>query len=194
MADKTTSSNTDLKPGSSTADAKALSGEHDFGVRESDTVERAYTSANTKAADHGAQHPHDYEHKSRRDHGVGVADTGAGSGSAGDIDTDFVGLGGVGLSNNIDKPAPDDSGRDARDTDGSSDSAASGGHAKGENQTLVGQVGGRHEQINVVTTPDARTLDVGADGVSNTNDTEIDDSFRGEVSSSEASGRDDRGI
>ena len=185
---------TDLKPGSSTEDAKALSGEHDFGVPESNTVGRAYTSANTKAADHGAAQVQDFEHKGKRDHGVGGRDSGPGSSSGGDIDTDFVGLGGVGLATNIDKPAPDGSGRDARDTDGSSDNAASGGHAKGENQTLVGQVGGRHEQINVVTTPDARTLDVGADGVSNTGDTEIDDSFRGEISSAEASGRDDRGV
>ena len=189
MADTTNANNADLKPGSSTADAKALSGGHDFGVREGDVAGRTYTSANTKAADHGAAQAQDFEHQKRRDHGVGARDSGPGSGSGGDIDTDFVGIGGVGLSTNIDKQAKPD----ARDTDGSSDNAASGGHAKGENQTLVGQVGGRHEQINVVTPGDARTTSGGADDATNTSDTDIDDSFRGEVSSAEASGRDDKG-
>ena len=189
MASNSTPSKNDLKPGSSAADAAALSGKDDFGVHEKDVVERTYTSANTKAADHGAAQPNSYEHTGVRQSGAGARDSGPGSASAGDIDTDFVGLDGAGLSTNIDKHVP----RDASDTDGSSRNAASGGPAAGGNQTDVGKVGGLHEQVNVVTPGDRRTTGTGADEVSNTADTDIDDSFRGEISSAEASGRDTKG-
>ena len=179
----------DLKPGSSPADAAALVGSGDFGVAETDTVNRAYVSANTKASDPGNAQPHSFEHTGVRHSGSGARDNGPGSGSGGDLDTDVIGLDGAGLATNIDKQAP----RDASESDGSSDGPASGGHAKGEHQTLVGKVGGRHEQVNVVTPSDERTLNTGSDEASNTVDTDIDDSFRGEVSSAEASGRDQAG-
>lgn len=189
MSDPKTKNKADLKPGSSAADAAALSGKGDFGVHENDVVERTYTSENTKAADHGHGQPHSYEHTGVRQSGAGARDSGPGSASAGDIDTDFVGLGGVGLSLNIDKQAKPD----ASDSDGSSRNAASGGPAPGHNQTHVGEVGGPHPQVNVVTVGDTRTTNAGADEVSNTVDTDIDDSFRGEISSAEASGRDTLG-
>lgn len=176
----------DLKPGSSSADAAALSGERDFGIHEKDVAERTYTSQNTKAADHGSAQPNSYEHTGNRQSGAGARDSGPGSASGGDIDTDFVGLGGVGLSSNIDKQAP----HDASDTDGSSRNAASGNASTGQRPTDVGAVGGFHEQVNVVTAGNDGNSDAGADAVSHTDPNDIDDSFRGEVSSAEASGRD----
>ena len=194
-----------LKPGSSRADAAALSSTKDFGIAEDNVAERTYTSENTKQADHGATQPMDYEHQKRRDHGVGGRDSGPGSASGGDLDPSFVGIGGSSLAQDIDNPsaaetdvnpangAVDAHGPDKSYSDGSSDSAASGGHAQGENQTDVGKVGGPHPQINVVTPSDERTTNTGADQVSHRDAADIDDSFRGEISSSEASGRDDLG-
>ncbi|MDB5327667.1 MAG: hypothetical protein JWM57_3236 [Phycisphaerales bacterium] len=179
----------DLKPGSSAADAAALSGKGDFGIHEKDVAERTYTSENTRAADHGHAQANSYEHTGNRQSGAGARDNGPGSASGGDIDPDFVGLGGVGLSSNIDKQAP----HDASESDGSSHNAASGAPSKGQRPTDVGAVGGRHEQINVVTAGDDRTANTAADEISHTDEDDIDNSFRGEVSSAEASGRDDLG-
>lgn len=191
MATQSPKSKQDLKPGSSAADAAALSGKSDFGVHENDVVERTYTSENTKMADHGAAQKMDYEDTGVRDHGAGGRDSGPGSSSGGDVDTDFIGLDGKGvMATNIDKqPKPD-----ASDTDGNTSvNARSGGPAKGENETLVGKVGGRHEQVNVVTPADERTTNTGADEVSHRDADDADDSFRGEISSAEASGRDSLG-
>lgn len=189
MATTQTNDHNNLKPGSSAEDAAKLSGKGDFGVHENDVAGRSYTSANTKAADHGAAQPNSYEHRRVRESGAGGKDSGPGASSGGDIDTDFVGIGGVGLATNIDKQAP----RDARDTDGSSRNAASGGPSQGQRPADVGQVGGRHEQINVVTPADVRTTNAGSDEVSHAEEDNVDDSFRGEISSGEASGRDEAG-
>ncbi|HEX8324479.1 MAG TPA: hypothetical protein VF595_11265 [Tepidisphaeraceae bacterium] len=187
MADRTTKTSiADLKPGSNPADAAALSGRGDFGVHENDVVGRAYTSENTKAADPGHAQPNSYEHDGNRQSGAGGRDSGPGSASAGDIDTDFVGLGGSGMSTNIDKQAR----HDASESDGSSRNAASGGPAQGENQSFVGAIGGPHPQVNVVTAADIRTTNTGADEVSHADEDNVDDSFRGEISSAEADGRD----
>ncbi|MGC4032381.1 MAG: hypothetical protein QM754_11745 [Tepidisphaeraceae bacterium] len=59
---------------------------------------------------------------------------------------------------------------------------------------LVGKVGGPHPQVNVVGIPDSRTLGTGADAASNTDEDDVNDSFRGEISSAEASGRDDKEV
>ena len=181
-----TNSKENLKPGSSAADAAALSGKSDFGIHERDVAERTYTSENTKAADHGSTQANSYEHTGNRQSGAGARDSGPGSASAGDIDTDFVGLGGVGLSSNIDKQAP----HDASDTDGSSRNAASGAPSNGERPADVGAVGGVHEQVNVVKADVEGNSDAGADAISHSDEADIDNSFRGEVSSAEASGRD----
>src|SRR5436190_1846708 len=45
---KPASSKLTLHPGSSAADAKAVGGKNDFGARESDVIERQYTSQNAK--------------------------------------------------------------------------------------------------------------------------------------------------
>lgn len=178
-----------LKPGSNPADAAKVGGKGDFGVHENDVVGRAYTSANTKASDPGNAQANSFEHGEARQSGAGGHDSGPGSSSGGDIDTSVVGLGGSGLAQDIGK---DEQGG-AAETDGSSRNAASGGPARGENQTNVGKIGGAKPQLRDVMTPaDDRMLNVGADAASNVED-DADDSFRGEISSAEASGRDQAG-
>ena len=179
----------DLKPGSRAEDAAKVGGHGDFGVHENNVAERTYTSENTKHADPGASQPMSFEHDGRRQSGAGGHDSGPGSSSGGDIDTDFVGIGGSGLAADISKTV----GTGADQSDGTSRSAASGGPAQGRNETNVGKVGGAKPQINMVTPPDGRTRDAGSDEVSHAEEDNIDNSFRGEVSSAEASGRDDAG-
>lgn len=59
--------------------------------------------------------------------------------------------------------------------------------------TPHGKVGGDHSvKGSTITRPDARTLEGGADSATNAEGA-IDNAFQGEVSSGEASGRDDRG-
>lgn len=130
------------KPGSSPRDARKASGKGDFGARAGGarTADRDYASRNTKLSDPGTSQPWDFEQDGVRDHGAGARDSGPGSASGGDIDTDIVGVGtggsGVATSGVTGRPpGPDDS-------DGSSDEFATGGHAQGRNQTNVGQVGG----------------------------------------------------
>ena len=87
------------KVGSNPAAAGKIGGKGDFGVHESDTVERSYTSANTRASDRGAAQPHAGEDEGRVA-GVGGNASGPGASSGGDIDTDIVGVGtgGSGIS------------------------------------------------------------------------------------------------
>lgn len=184
------------KPGSESAEAKDVGGKGDFGVpadvdRTGQTTDRDYTSANTKASDPGAQHPMDWEHDGKRDHGAGVPDSGPGSGSAGDLDTDIIGVGtggGVSISGPDDRRGPDDVDENARP----SDALAGGGHARGDNQTGVGQVGGaKRVRGSVVQTGDraSDTVGQGADAAVNPI-AHDDDSFVGEISSGEAQGQD----
>lgn len=182
-----------LKPGSSPADAKAVGGKDDFGAAVNDRRERAYVSKNTQQSDPGhAQPSANEELDGNRDAGVSGNDSGAGSSSGGNVDTDFVGIaGGAGLAQDVDKehrPAADDS-------DGSSDEFASGPHAQGRNQSGVGKVGGDHNvEGSTVLHPDARTAGPhGSDATSRQGDGNDDDAFVGELSTDEASGRNERG-
>ena len=177
-----------LKPGSNPDDAKAISGTGDFGVHEKDVAERSYASENTKASDPGSAQVNSYEHRRTRQSGAGGKDNGPGSASGGDVDESFVGIGGSSLASNITKGEQGG----AAETDGSSRNAGAGGPALGENQTHVGEVGGPKPQLKTVFRADDRTIGTSADEVDNAGDT-IDDSFRGEISSGEASGRDDAG-
>jgi hypothetical protein len=113
------------------------------------------------------------------------------------LDTDIVGVGtggsGIATSGVVGRGAgPDDS-------DGTSREFASGGPAKGENQTLVGKVGGNHDvHGSTVTVPrPGMTGGTGVDGGTGadaaSNGLEHDDSFQGEISSAEADGRDQSG-
>ncbi|HEV2295588.1 MAG TPA: hypothetical protein VGR35_17195 [Tepidisphaeraceae bacterium] len=179
------------KPGSESAEAKNVGGKGDFGtpVGAGPDRERDYVNENTKRADPGATQPMDWEHDGKRDHGVGAADSGPGSASAGDLDPDFVGIagsGGIAASGTVGRPpGPDDS-------DGTSNEFAAGRPAQGRNQTGVGKVGGSKRVPGDVQT---RGLDQhtnegeGADDVTNAQ-ARGDDSFAAEVSSGEARGED----
>lgn len=177
-----------LKPGSSVKDATQVGGKGDFGVHENDIAGRSYASENTKASDPGHAQAPSYEQRRGRVSGAGGKASGPGSSSGGDIDPSVVGIGGSGLAADISK----NENGGAAESDGSSRNAGAGGPAKGENETLVGKVGGAKPQLKTVVTADDRTTSSAADEVDNAGDT-IDDSFRGEISSGEASGRDDAG-
>ena len=172
------------KVGSDPNAAKAVGGSLDFGAREGDVVERAYTSANTKAADRGATQPHAGEFAGEgRTVGAGGVASGPGSSSGGDLDTDFVGVaGGSGLAQAAPRnvPGPDDS-------DGSVREFASGPPT----QNAKGPKAGKIEGSTVDREGDIETLAEGrgAAAASRPSD-DIDDSFRGEVSEDEAAGRD----
>lgn len=192
----------DLKPGGSRQDAAAVGGKGDFGVRADDAINREYTSRNTKAADRNASHPRsgEPETEGQRVSGAGGANSGVGSSSGGDLDTDIIGVGtgGTGIAQNPSKEhvsGPDDS-------DGTSREFASGGPAKGENQTHVGKVGG-DKRVRGGTThqmPDdaaSGTGGQGSDAATSPDAAEranaYGDGFAGEVSGGEASGHDQAG-
>jgi len=170
--------------GSDPQAAKEFGGKNDFGARVDDTTERNYVAANTRASDPGRAQPHAGEDTSRTA-GAGGNATGEGASSAGDIDTDFVGLGGAGLSQSGPdrdaKPGPDDS-------DGTSREFASGPPAKGESDPTGGRIAGTTVQREGDIETDAAGR--GASAVSRPASGGIDDSFAGEISEGEASGDD----
>src|ERR1044071_5472794 len=126
------------KVGSDTAAAKAVGGKNDFGAAESNTIERNYTSANTKASDRGGAQPHSGENEDRTT-GVGGQASGVGSSSGGDIDTDIVGVG-TGGSGIAQGPAGAPPAAD--DTEGTSKEFASGKPATGRTGTKAGAIQG----------------------------------------------------
>jgi len=106
------------KVGTDPQAAKNFGGKGDFGVHESDRIERDYASRATKSQDKGGPPAH-ATGEGQRVSGVGANNSGPGSGSGGDLDLDVIGVGtdgtGLATSGNIHEPAgPDDS-------DGSSD-------------------------------------------------------------------------
>ncbi len=171
-----------IRPGSSTEDAKAFAGKGDFGVPESDVAERTYTSQNTRHSDPGGAQPRSGSDRSRTS-GVGGNNSGVGSSSGGDLDTDVIGVGdgrGLAASGNIHEPeGPDDS-------TGGSGEFASGKTPKHEVPPLKCGKGSFVQPAD-----DSTTAAQGADAASRPDSD--DDAFVGEVSSSEATGRDDAG-
>jgi hypothetical protein len=173
-----------LHPGSSVEDAKKLGGKGDFGVPESNVAERTYTSRNTKRSDPGAAPPRAGSGESRES-GVGGNNSGAGSSSGGDLDPDIVGVGtggGVAASGEIHEPSgPDDATGTSRDF--ASGPPARGSHPPRSRRSATG---------STVQPPDDRTAGPeGADAAAHPE--EGNDAFVGEVSSDEASGRNDAG-
>lgn len=174
------------KVGSDPSAAHNLGGKGDFGVRESDVVGRQYTSANTRASDPGASHPHAGEDQNRVS-GVGGDAVGVGSSSGGDLDTDIIGVGtgGSGLAANpaTDPPGPDDA-------TGTSKDFASGPPTQNRKGAKFGKVEGSTVDRtggDVETTASGR----GADAVSKPprpDPDQLDDSFEGEISGGEAAG------
>lgn len=166
---KSSGKNQNKRPGSSKTDARAVGGKGDFGVREDDVPERNYTSANTRRADRGAA-PERSGSTGGRTSGAGGNESGVGSSSGGDVDTDIVGI-----------PGPDDAAGTGADT--ASEAPAQGAKRPSGHQRVHG---------STVQSPDDRTAGPeGADAASTAG--RDDDSFAGEVSSDEASGRNDAG-
>src|SRR3712207_5782746 len=81
------------KPGSDRDAAHEVGGKGDFGVPVDRVRDRTYVSNNTKMADPGNTEPHAGTTETARGRvaGVGGNDSGAGSSSGGDVDTDFIG-------------------------------------------------------------------------------------------------------
>lgn len=174
------------KVGSDPEAAKSFGGKHDFGVpaNKGRTPDRDYTSHNVKASDPGNAQPDSSEFTGVRTHGAGGKASGEGSSSGGDIDPDIIGVG-TGGSGIAASPPGHRVGAD--DTDGTTDEMASGPHAKGENETDVGKVGGPRPVYRSMAQANPDLQDPpgnqGSDAGTNP-DARGDDSFRGEVSSS----------
>ena len=169
-------------PGSSVEDARAVGGKGDFGVPESDVIGRTYTSTNTKRSDPGGAPARGGADDSRTT-GVGGNASGVGSSSGGDLDTDIIGVGkdgsGIAASGKIHEPSgPDDAQATSSQAIGT---RRQGGYRSAENETIRGSTVQRAD--------DQTTGPSGADAASNTHPD--DDSFAGEVSTDEASGRND---
>jgi hypothetical protein len=169
------------KPGSSADDAKKVGGKGDFGAAESDVVERNYTSANTKHSDPGGANPRGGS--LNRETGVGANASGPGSASGGDVDTDIVGIGsGRGIAQN----GPD------KNYKGGPDEAqqTSNRHEVRPTPHQDLNTPGKGQSTIFSSTDNAQNASQGADAVTNPS-SRGDDSFAAEVSSDEASGRND---
>jgi hypothetical protein len=176
------------KVGSDSSAAAAVGGKGDFGVRQDYTRARQYTSQNTRAADPGAAQPHAGEDEGRTA-GVGGNASGVGSSSGGDLDTDIIGVGtggsGVAATGPRGTPGPDD-------TDGSPREFDAGPPAKNIKGPKYAKVEGDaldHSGGDIETTAAGRGADAASRSPRSDPD-DLDDSFRGEVSSGEASGQD----
>jgi hypothetical protein len=171
------------KVGSNPAAAAGVGGKGDFGVAEGDTVERSYTSANTRASDPGAAQPHAGEDGGRVA-GVGGNASGRGASSGGDVDTDFIGVGTPTLAQS---PAGEAAGPD--DATGTARDFASGPPTENKKGPKAGKVVGDtvdHSGGDIETTGSGR----GAAAASRRDPDALDDSFAGEVSQDEAAGQD----
>lgn len=177
----------DWKPGSESDQAEAVGSDGDFGVHASRATqgERDYTNRNTKQSDPGAAQPWSREHDGNRRAGVQAHDSGAGSGSGGDVDPDVLGVGQSGDGLAMSGPGGD-AGEAA--TNGSSAEFASGGPATGTVPANASAFSG-----STYTGADRTTggSSQGADAANVPGDTEVrGDGFTGEVSSDEAAGGD----
>ena len=196
-------SDTDMaswKPGSEPDKAKSVASKGDFGIPAGSgpSLDREYTSENTKRSDPGAAQPWDWEHDGVRDHGAGARDTGPGSASGGDLDPDIVGVGsggeGIAQSGPDDPPGADDTedGRLHTSPPPLRQGNAVIEPAHGLNQTGVGRVGGsKRVQGSTVQGSDYASgpPNLGPDAATNP-DAQQDDSFASEISAGEALGQD----
>ncbi len=188
MSARKRSSTGGKKARSTPVSAQSGAGKGDFGVPASGphSAERDYVSQNTRRNDPGGALPRAGEDGEDDDRTVGAGGnaSGVGSSSGGDLDTDLIGFGSGGAISESGPthrpPGPDDS-------DGTSAEMASGPPARGEASQKADRIEG-----SVVQRPSGNEPAEGADsaGTSHGND---DDSFVGEISSDEASGRNDAG-
>ncbi|HEY7118104.1 MAG TPA: hypothetical protein VH475_16060 [Tepidisphaeraceae bacterium] len=176
------------KVGSDAGAARTIGGQGDFGVSEGDTRGRQYASENTRRSDPGAAPPHAGENQGRVA-GVGLNDSGVGSSSGGDLDTDIIGVGtggsGVAQTGPRGTPGPDDSTGSAREF-------ASGPPTRNAKGRKAGKVEGDtldHSGGDIESTAEGRGADA-ASRMPRPDPDQVDDSFAGEVSTGEASGQD----
>lgn len=168
-----------FRPGSFPSDAKKLGGKGDFGAPEADPIERKYASENTKHSDPGSAHAR--AGTNSRESGVGADASGPGSSSGGDLDTDIVGVGTGGIA----ESGPDEPYRGGPDEAEQRRQTAKRHPAPPQH---LNRPGGHESTI-----AQGRDVSTGADsqgGDAATNPgARNDDSFSGEISTDEASGR-----
>jgi hypothetical protein len=174
----------DLKPGSSTKDAAAIGGKGDFGVPVGNRADREYTSQNTKRADPGNAPPTASEElDGQRVAGVGGNDAGPGSSSAGDLDADIIGVGGIGnIAQDVTK----------EHHTGADDAAQFGTRDRAERAKQPAPKQPDKPVIMPAGDQQSTTDGEGADAAGRES-IEGDNSFVGEVSTAEADGRDEAG-
>jgi hypothetical protein len=177
------------KVGSDRAADHAFGGKGDFGIPAAKVTAPLPDGGREKGPEQGTGPMRSGSAGTRTD-GVGHAPGSPGAGSGGDVDPDFIGLDGQGSLST--KPA---SGRTRGPdiTEGGSDAFASGGPAKGENETRRGTHGAPTEVIRGSTVDrsggDASTTGMGGGSDSATRaEGGIDDAAAGEISSGEAGG------
>jgi len=172
--------------GSDPRAVRSVGGKGDFGVPETGRErERAYVSQETKSQDPGALPGHS-NGEGTRTSGVGGNDSGVGSSSGGDVDTDIIGLGAGGAT--VSQSGPDDR-RDGKDML-TGEAAGLGTNSRRTNRpapndsTPPGAFVQRSDG-------DASTTGDGQGAASVTNPhARDDDSFAGELSMDDASGAD----
>lgn len=199
---------TTWKPGSEAERARDVASPGDFGahVTASRRGDRDYVSRNTKRSDRGAQQPFSHEQTGDRTSGALGRNSGPGSSSGGDIDTDIVGVGTGGSG--VSQGGPDER-IGADESDGSSNEFASPvPHtraknvkvipARGRNQDGVGKVGGNKRVRgsvlqrggDVTTWGDAQGADAATNPVARAAEGDLDDSFASELSTDDSRGED----
>jgi hypothetical protein len=176
------------KVGESRRAAASFGGKGDFGAPEASENERNYASSATRNQDPGTFPGHSLG-EGTRDTGVGGNESGTGSSSGGDVDTDIIGVGQGGSTISVTGPDDRTHGPDMVSSEQNpSDTFAAPGKKgrKGRNVrervrgTTIDRTGG-----------DASTTQAGQGAASVTNpDARNDDAFAGEISNGEASGAD----
>lgn len=190
---RTTSSSTTTRSaagavGSDPKAAAKVGGKGDFGVPETGRErDRAYVSQETKAHDKGGMPGHN-SGEGQRVAGVGGNDSGVGSSSGGDVDTDIIGLGQGGST--VSQSGPDDR-REGKDMV-SGDGPGFGTNERRENQPAPTDQPPPGAFVQYAREDDESTTGDGQGAAAVTNpDAQDDDSFMGELSIDDATGADD---
>jgi len=176
------------KVGSDPKALRRVGGKGDFGAPEAKEIERNYVSNETRHNDPGAA-PSRLKDRldDPRESGVGAPDSGPGSGSGGDLDTDIVGVG-FGGSGVAQSGPTRTEGADITTTGGSEPFAAPGpkGHPdKNPRRTRVRGSTVDHSGGDVTTTGDGQSS-----GSVSESPVRNDDSFAGDINFEEIQGGD----
>jgi hypothetical protein len=185
MTEQSATSRSGGAVGSDPKEAAKIGGKGDLGVPETGHErDRAYVSQETKSQDPGARPGHSGT-EGQRVAGVGGNDSGIGSSSGGDVDTDIIGVGAGGSS--ISQSGPDER-REGKDMVGG-DAQSQIHHRRSKltptDQPPPGAFVQYAREDDESTTGDGQ----GAAAVTNP-DERNDDSFMGELSNDDVSGAD----